>query len=298
MDDLHRQYGDFVRTGPNELTIFHPDILRIINDGPNNAFSKPACKIVHKHRRRVWDHAFTTEALENYDSHVKEFAHQLECIIAENAGKPITINQYFYWFSFDVMGQSAFSKSFNMLKTQKWHHVVQLLRAGLELVGPLTPVPWLVRIGFDIPIMPVVRNFQKMEAWCAERMDERIEINQIDTTASTLTYICYRLAQHPEQLQKLQAELDTLDAIDDSKNLQLLPHLNGIINEVLRLHPAVPTGGLREAPAEGFTLSGRFDVCFAPDETGIRCVNDMVDQFTAAPGQLALVFSKRAEGLI
>ncbi|KAL8696833.1 MAG: hypothetical protein Q9224_002597, partial [Gallowayella concinna] len=159
MDDLHRQYGDFVRTGPNELTIFHPDILRIINDGPNNAFSKPA-----------WH-----PALENYDSHVKEFAHQLEYIIAENAGKPITINQYFYWFSFDVMGQSAFSKSFNMLKTQKWHHVVQLLRAGLELVGPLTPVPWLVRIGFDIPIMPVVRDFQKMEAWCAERMDERIE---------------------------------------------------------------------------------------------------------------------------
>ncbi|KAL8679087.1 MAG: hypothetical protein Q9224_007064, partial [Gallowayella concinna] len=161
-----------------------------------------------------------------------------------------------------------------------------------------------------------------------------------DTTAATLTYICYRLARHPEQLRKLQAELDTLDAIDDSKNLQSLPHLNGIINEVLRLHPAVPTGGLREAPAEGFTLSGRyipgktvicaprytlgrrryycigknlayselrivtallafeFDVCFAPDETGIRCVNDMVDQFTAAPGQLALVFSKRAEGLI
>lgn len=75
------------------------------------------------------------------------------------------------------MGQFAFSKSFDMLKTQAWHHVVQMLRAGLELVGPLTPVPWLVRIGFDLPILSVVRDFQKMEAWCAERMDERIKVS-------------------------------------------------------------------------------------------------------------------------
>lgn len=73
----------------------------------------------------------------------------------------------------------------------------------------------------------------------------------------TLIYICYRLAKHPEQLQKLQAELDTLAVVDDLKALQSLPHLNGIINETLRLHPAVPTGGLREAPAEGCTVSGR-----------------------------------------
>ena len=63
-----------------------------------------------------------------------------------------------------------------MLKTQSWHHVVQMLRAGLEVVGPLSPVPWLVRIGFDLPVSSVVRDFQKMERWCAERMDERIEV--------------------------------------------------------------------------------------------------------------------------
>lgn len=93
MERLHRQYGDFVRTGdrdlpflrkselipdtgPSELTVFDPDVLRIINDGQNNPCSKPAwydnlrpytglnthrSKIVHKHRRRVWDHGFTTE---------------------------------------------------------------------------------------------------------------------------------------------------------------------------------------------------------------------------------------------
>lgn len=74
------------------------------------------------------------------------------------------------------MGQFAFSKSFQMLNDQKWHHAVCMLRAGLEVVGPLTPVPWLVRVGFDLPLLQVVRDFQGMEAWCAARMDERIEV--------------------------------------------------------------------------------------------------------------------------
>ena len=74
------------------------------------------------------------------------------------------------------MGQLAFSNSFGMLEEEKWHHAISLLRKGLELVGPFTPVPWLTRIAFDVPILPTVRNFVKMEEWCARRMDERISV--------------------------------------------------------------------------------------------------------------------------
>ena len=115
-------------------------------------------------------------ALQPYEDQVIEHARQLERAIAQNVGQPINVNQYFQWFSFDVMGQFAFSRSFNMLKDKKEHHAVKMLRAGLGLVGPFTPVPWLVRIAFDIPVLPIVRNFQKMEAWSAERIDERIKV--------------------------------------------------------------------------------------------------------------------------
>lgn len=94
--------------------------------------------------------------------------------------------------------------------------------------------------------MPIRESFQNM-----------IDRNS-DTVAMTMIYICYRLAKDPEQLEKLQKELDTLDSLEDLKVLQALPHLNGVINETLRLHPAVPTGGLRQAPASGMTISGRF----------------------------------------
>ncbi|KAI4144932.1 MAG: hypothetical protein L6R39_003984 [Caloplaca ligustica] len=179
----------------------------------------------------------------------------------------------------------------------------------------------------------------------------------------TMIYICYRLAKRPGQLARLQDELDMLDAVEDLKALQRLPHLNGVINETLRLHSAVPTGGLRKAPASGITISGkyipgntvicaprysicrlescfenanafvperwyskpwmvkskdafapfalgqnialselrlltallasRYDINFAAGDNGESCVDDMLDHFTAAPGQLDLVFSKR-----
>ena len=101
---------------------------------------------------------------------------QLEQAIAQNIGQEININQFFYWFSFDVMGQFAFSKSFGMLKDQHWHYSIQMLRSGLALVGPFTPVPWLVRIAFDIPVLRIVRDFQAMAAWCTNRMDDRIKV--------------------------------------------------------------------------------------------------------------------------
>ena len=74
----------------------------------------------------------------------------------------------------------------------------------------------------------------------------------------TLVCIFYRLAQNPRHLKKIQQELDSTESIHDLQNLQNLPHLNGTINETLRLHPAVPTGGLRQAPSEGAHVSGRF----------------------------------------
>ena len=42
-------------------------------------------------------------------------------------------------------------------------------------------------------------------------------------------------------------------------------------------------------------LASKYDVRFAPGEDGTRVVGDMVDQFTASPGQLELVFQKRKE---
>lgn len=82
-----------------------------------------------------------------------------------------------------------------------------------------------------------------------------------DTTASTLTYLFYHLANDTTQQDKLRQELGPLreDGGNFSfKSLQGAEHLNGVINEILRLHPAVPSGVLRLTPPEGINIGNTF----------------------------------------
>ena len=93
----------------------------------------------------------------------------------------------------------------------------------------------------------------------------------------TLVYIFYHLAKDSALLSRLQTELDSLSSMEDIQTLHALPHLNRIINETLRLHPAVPTGGLRQTPSDGVHVAGRFipgnTVICAPRYSLARCMS-------------------------
>jgi hypothetical protein len=83
-----------------------------------------------------------------------------------------------------------------------------------------------------------------------------------DTTAATLTYIMYHLAKAPQLVEKLRGELREINYLPGSetevRDIQDAKYLNGVINEALRLHPAVPSGLLRLTPPEGLYIEGTF----------------------------------------
>lgn len=80
-----------------------------------------------------------------------------------------------------------------------------------------------------------------------------------DTVASTLVHTFFQLARNPEHISKLRDELarhiGRSEEIVDQK-LQNAEHLNGVIFEVLRLHPPVPTALPRLTPSEGLQVDG------------------------------------------
>lgn len=64
-----------------------------------------------------------------------------------------------------------------------------------------------------------------------------------DTTACTLSWVIYELGRHPEVVAKLRVEL--LDTVGPTRtptyeDLKNMPYMKAILNEALRLYPAVP----------------------------------------------------------
>lgn len=83
----------------------------------------------------------------------------------------------------------------------------------------------------------------------------------------------YELSRKPEEIEKLRAELapyidsNNANADIDGQKIANLDHLNGIINEALRLHPAVPSMLPRKTPPEGLDI----DDVHVPGEITVTC---------------------------
>ncbi|MCJ1237976.1 hypothetical protein MMC14_005963 [Varicellaria rhodocarpa] len=250
-------------------------------------------KAQHDKRRRIWDRAFSARALESYEERLVYYAQVLENKIASLSGEPINITPWFYFYGFDVMGNLAFRESFDMMKEGKSHFAVDLIRGGMALLGPFSSVPWLVKIGLNLP--GIAQSWKKMLQWSEEQLQQRLKsdvdkpdimswlinaskenntmledknwlqgdsfaiiIAGSDTVASSLVFLFSHLARDLAQLTKLRIELQTLNSVFDFKALQSLDHLNGVINETLRLHPPVPSGPLRVTPPDGVTIAGHY----------------------------------------
>lgn len=117
-----------------------------------------------------------------YERRFLSLIEQLDvCVEADvEAGNETNVTDVFSWFTFDAMGSFVFNKSFNMLRDQKWHNVIVILRKALSLLGPLTPVPWLVQIGFKLfwTVGPI-RDWFETIAWCEKQMMERVAVRAI-----------------------------------------------------------------------------------------------------------------------
>ncbi|KAF7197855.1 Cytochrome P450 monooxygenase [Pseudocercospora fuligena] len=237
-------------------------------------------------KRRVWAPAFSDKALREYEPTVQEFNDKLVSRIGENQGKPMNMADWFALYGFDVMGRLAFGKDYHMLDNGKRHWAIDLMTEGMLLSGFRIPT-WMFRVLLDIP--GLAAGYHKFLKFCADEVKWRVEnaeksgkditgwllkaytnekhpeadpmlqgdarliiVAGSDTTSATLTYLFYELAKDPNQVEKLREELKPLvhEAWTD-KDIANAPHLNGAINETLRLHPPVPSGIYRRTPPEG-----------------------------------------------
>ena len=110
--ELHATYGDYVRTGPSEISVADPDIVEFVH-GPRSTCSKSAFydnshpltalqqmrgKEMHARRRRGgWDKAFNAKSLRAYDNRVNYHANLFISKLQDQAGKVVDASKWVYW---------------------------------------------------------------------------------------------------------------------------------------------------------------------------------------------------------
>lgn len=143
---LHQQHGAFVRVGSNELSIAHPDAVPLIygfgskctkapwydNDKPLTSMHTSRDRAYHDARRRVWGGAFNDKAVRGYEGRVQRFSASLIRQLGAFGGGAVDASKWFNYFSYDVMGDLAFGKSFGMLERGEEHFAVNLLNEGMQ----------------------------------------------------------------------------------------------------------------------------------------------------------------------
>jgi tryprostatin B 6-hydroxylase len=209
----------------------------------------------------------------------------------------MNVSKWFHYYSFDIVGDLAFGKSFDMLKNGRIHFAIELLQRGMAPTGLLTPISWMIPVMAAAPI--IGSEYRRLCDWCAEQVEQRrkmkVDVPDItswllkdprgdrlwlngdarlivvagsDATAAAMTHVFYHLAVAPSHAERLRAELKTLinpSAPFSVGDVRHADHLNGVINEALRLHPPVPSGTYRITPPQGITVDG----VYLPGEVNI-----------------------------
>lgn len=102
------------------------------------------------------------------------YSKALEQQLAKLSGKPTNAAEWFHFYSFDVMGDIAFGKSFGMVEDGKPHFAFDLLREGMKPLGVLGPVPWAFCVLTSIPGLG--GGFKTFVSWCAEQVEKRKQV--------------------------------------------------------------------------------------------------------------------------
>jgi cytochrome P450 len=214
---------------------------------------------------------YLPQMVSNIDKWVKK--------VASHNGSPIIINDWIHFLTFDLMSDVGFSGSFEQIERETLHPAVQAVHESLKFVLCAIQVTWLTNL-----ILAVFKDAdpsKQLDMHAAQKLEERasndtakqrdimsfldtpgrsrqaavddaslLMIAASDTSYSALVMALYYLAADRGLQQRLRTEVGpSFSRSGDGLHwptLQNLTLLDGILREVLRLHPPVSQGLLRE----------------------------------------------------
>ncbi|KAJ7510455.1 cytochrome P450 [Mycena galericulata] len=239
----------------------------------------------HARRRRAWNRAFSTPALKDYEVLVANRISQLVDILHTKAGAAVDLSKWMGWLTYDIMNDVMFSGGGDSMEYEDRDDTSRLLKNAQPMALLMSHLPWVSEVYLWLPGMGQgLRAFRK---YAAQRVSERkargchhkdvfyhlideagVEpippsnaqilsdgglaiIAGAETTSTNLCHVIWFLLCNPVVYLRLQAEVDDPKSNSCVPASQArMPYLNAVINEALRLFPAVLSGSQR-APRIG-----------------------------------------------
>ncbi|KAI5116694.1 hypothetical protein M0805_002856 [Coniferiporia weirii] len=217
----------------------------------------------------------------------------------------VNLSTWMGCFSFDFMGDFVFGGGFEMMRDGDVENFWSMLVGFTCAVNRIAQIPWITRLIHMLPqTAEGIKKFRRFSTGCALQRKERgssvrdlfyyvagedngekeatplslvLESCELaivagsDTASSTLSGLFFDLLTNPDVYDRLQKEIDDAfplsegDALDMTK-LSELTFLNAVINETLRIQPAVQTLQRAPAPGSGGKWIGKH---FIPEGTSV-----------------------------
>lgn len=128
--------------------------------------------------------SLTKVALRDYEPRVSRYTDQLLAQLETSQGKPINMTTWFNFYSFDVMGDLAFGKSFGMLQEGVVHYFMKSLHADMTNIGLFSHMLWLFPLFKATPILNY--EHKRFWKWVNAQVDGRRKVRWSRTSPSSI----------------------------------------------------------------------------------------------------------------
>jgi cytochrome P450 family 628 len=186
LEKLHQQYGEYVRIGPNMLSVCDPDMVTGVHgqgakfqkgewydQGPQPNLQRLRNKAAHDRRRRLrWDPAFTAKALRDYEPRVLRHATTLTRQFRARAGQTVNATQWVAFYTWDIMGDLSFGSSFQSMEKGEANEFMANLHSAIRPFGVLNTNSWVGTVLRSVMPRRLIRAFH---AYGRETIEHRIK---------------------------------------------------------------------------------------------------------------------------
>jgi cytochrome P450 family 628 len=181
-----------VSQGPRELSITDVNAIPVIHGYNskckktlwyNNAVGVEGLSVHttqdradHRERRKTWDKAFNIKALRDYEPRLNRHALSLINRLREHASDPnLRISDWINFYSFDVMGDIGFNRSFGMLEKGKPDKIMSDLHNSMFPLSILGHIPWMTNLLLRTPFG--VKDLRDFIDWIHTVLVERKKVS-------------------------------------------------------------------------------------------------------------------------